>query len=111
MGRPGCDGMVAYLATISGLKLLNPSKLIKIRHLHLSRHRTYRRKHRMGGDDIYICVYPTDKVVFDAPKVMYKFNEPEPGRFYGQEAMNSAIKKEEQNEGHWSWALEKCLRS
>ena len=110
MGRPGCDGMTAYLATISGLKLLNPSKLIRIKHLHLSRYRTYKRKHRMGGDDIYICVYPTDKVVFDAPKVMYRFNEPEPGQLYGQEAMNSAIKKEEQNEGHWAWALEKCLR-
>ena len=111
MGRPGCDGMVAYLATISGLKLLNPSKLIKIRHLHLSRHRTYRREHRLGGPDIYMSTYPTDKIRYIDENIMYTFNEPSRDELQGQEAIDRAIEREVDNQGHWSWALEKCLRS
>ena len=106
MGRPGCDGMVSYLAVISGLKVFNPSLIVHAKHLHLSKHRTYRRKHRMGGDDIYICVYPTDQMGFDPPKLMYKFHKGK--TTYGQEAIDMAIKNEEENEVHWNWALEKC---
>jgi len=107
MGRPGCDGMVSYLATISGLKVFNPSEVVKAKHLHLCRHRTYSRKHRMGGDDIYICTFPTDKIGFDAPKLMYKFGNPRQ-RAYGQEAIDTTIKHEEENEKYWDYAIEKC---
>ena len=109
MGRPGCDGMVSYLATISGLKVFNPSEVVKAKHLHLCRHRTYGRKHRMGGDDIYICTFPTDKIEFDAPKLMYKFGNPR-RLAYGQEAIDATIKHEEENEKHWEYALNKCTR-
>ena len=110
MGRPGCDGMNSYLATISGLKILNPSQKIIAAHRHFSKYRTYGRKHRMGGDDIYICVYPTDKLHCDKSKVLYKFNEPERGYLYGDEAMERAIERESNNEIHWNYALEKCKR-
>ena len=110
MGRPGCDGMVSYLATISGLKVFNPSKIVRAKHLHLSHHRTYGRKHRMGGDDIYICIYPTDQIGFDAPKLMYKFglNTQNKSKIYGQEAIDMAIQNEQENEIHWDYALSKC---
>ena len=109
MGRPGCDGMISYLATISGLKVLNPSETIKAKHFHLSRHRTYSRRHRMGGDDIYMCVYPTDEVKFDPKKLMYRFGNPVENA-YGQEAIDIAIEREEENQIHWDYALEKCMR-
>lgn len=110
MGRPGCDGMTSYLATISGLKILNPSKSVIAAHRHFSRHRTYNRSHRMGGDDIYMCVYPTDKIHCDKSKILYKFNEPERGYLYGDEAMRRAVEREADNEIHWNYALEKCKR-
>ena len=102
--------MNSYLATISGLKILNPSQKIIAAHRHFSKYRTYGRKHRMGGDDIYICVYPTDKLHCDKSKVLYKFNEPERGYLYGDEAMERAIERESNNEIHWNYALEKCKR-
>ena len=110
MGRPGCDGMTSYLATISGLKILNPSKSVIAAHRHFSRHRTYNRSHRMGGDDIYMCVYPTDKLHCDGSKLLYKFNEPERGYLYGDEAIRRALDFELANEKHWYYAIEKCLR-
>ncbi len=108
MGRPGCDGMNSYLATISGLKILNPSESVVATHRHFSRHRTYSRGHRMGGDDIYMCIYSTDKMHYDKSKILYKFNEPERGYLYGDEAIRRAIEKEADNEHHWEWALKKC---
>ena len=107
MGRPGCDGMIAYLATISGLKVFNPSKIVKVKHFHISRQRTYSRKHRMGGDDIYMCVYPTDEIGYDSQKLMYRFGNPV-RNIYGQEAMDTALELEEENQIHWDWAIEKC---
>ena len=110
LGRPGCDGMIAYLATISGLKVFNPSKIIKIEHLHLSGHRTYKRKHRLGGPDIYMCTFPTDKVKHDYSKVMYSFNQPKKGSLRGAAAVDRAKSREKINEAHWAWALKKCLK-
>ena len=107
MGRPGCDGMVSYLATISGLKVFNPSKIVKAKHFHISRQRTYSRQHRMGGDDIYMCVYPTDEIRYDSQKLMYRFGNPV-RNIYGQEAMDTALELEEENQIHWDWAIEKC---
>ena len=107
MGRPGCDGMVSYLATISGLKVFNPSEVVKAKHFHISSQRTYSRKHRMGGDDIYMCVYPTDEIKHDSQKLMYKFGDPVQ-EVCGQEAMDTAIELEEENQIHWDWAIEKC---
>ena len=63
----------------------------------------------MGGDDIYICTFPTDKIEFDAPKLMYKFGNPR-RLAYGQEAIDATIKHEEENEKHWEYALNKCTR-
>ena len=108
MGRPGCDGMVSYLASISGLKVFNPSELVRAKHLHLSRHRTYSRKHRMGGDDIYMCVFPNNKIEFDPSKLMYKFGDPRQ-RAYGERAIERALQFEADNEKHWYYAIKKCL--
>ena len=110
LGRPGCDGMIAYLGTFSGLKLLNPSKIIKIRHLHLSGYRTYKRKHRLGGPDIYMCTFPTDKMEYDYSNIMYTFNQPRCGSLRGREAIKRAMDREAINQGHWHWALRKCRR-
>ena len=109
MGRPGCDGMVSYLATISMLRVFNPSEIVTAKHLHLSRHRTYSKRHRMGGDDIYMCTFPTNEIKFDPSKLMYKFGEPRE-RAYGEEAINNTIRHERKNEKHWYYAIEKCLR-
>ena len=72
-----------------------------------SRHRTYSRRHRMGGDDIYMCVYPTDKLEFQPEKLMYKFGKTKK-MVFGQEAIDTAIQNEEDNQVHWDWAIEKC---
>ena len=109
MGRPGCDGMISYLATISGLKVFNPSETVRAKHLHLSRRRTYSRKHRMGGDGIYMCTFPTSKIKFDPDKLMYKFGRP-PRQLYGQDAIDQAMVDEEEMKEHWNYATEKCLR-
>ena len=53
-----------------------------------------------------MCIYPTDQMGFDPPKLMYKFHKGKTA--YGQEAIDMAIKNEEENEVHWNWALEKC---
>ena len=111
MGRPGCDGMVAYLAAISGLKLLNPSEVVIAKHRHLSRYRTYQaRTNRLGGPDIYMCVYPTDIVRYDDSKILYKFNEPSKGEICGQSGLDRAIEREGDNQHHWDYAIRKCLK-
>tara|TARA_R110000824_G_C15217860_1_gene677292 strand:- start:2795 stop:3643 length:849 start_codon:yes stop_codon:yes gene_type:complete len=110
MGRPGCDGMISYLATISGLKVFNPSETVRAKHLHLSRRRTYSRQHRMGGDGIYMCTFPTDKIKFDPDKLMYKFGSPTTTKLYGQDATDQAMADEEEMEQHWDYALDKCRR-
>jgi hypothetical protein len=109
MGRPGCDGMISYLATISGLKVFNPSGTVRAKHLHLSRRRTYSRKHRMGGDGIHMCTFPINQIKFDLDKVMYKSGKPLT-ELYGQDAIDKAMADEEEMELHWDHALEKCLR-
>lgn len=113
MGRPGCDGMVSYLATISGLKIMNPSQAVKAKHLHLCRYRTYGRQHRMGGDDIYMCVYPHDKVEYVPEKVMHRKDDPnkknEKLHWYGEEAVSIVVKDELENDKHWNYALNKCM--
>lgn len=109
MGRPGCDGMISYLATISGLKVFNPSGTVRAKHLHLSRHRTYSRKHRMGVDGIYMCTFPANEIKFDLDKVMYKSGKP-PTELYGQRALDKAMADEEEMERYWDYALDKCRR-
>ena len=115
MGRPGCDGMTSYLATISGLKIMNPSEAIKAKHLHLCRYRTYGRQHRMGGDDIYMCVYPHDKVEYVPEKVMHRKDNPnkkdEKIEWYGQEAVSIVMKEELDSERYWIHALKKCMET
>ena len=108
MGRPGCDGMIAYLATISGLKVFNPSGTVRAKHLHLSRYRTYGRKHRMGGEGVYICTFPTNQIKFDLDKVMYKSGKASSTELYGRHALDKAMADEKKMmELHWDYALEK----
>ena len=109
MGRRGCDGMTSYLATISGLKIMNPSKVIRAKHLHLSRYRTYGVKHRMGGDAIYMCVYPSDKVEYDPSKVLHVDKDTKQVEFFGEEGIRMAIENETQSEKYWKHALERCM--
>ena len=106
MGKPGCDGMVSYLATISGLKIMNPSEAIKARHYHMSRYRTYSRRDRMGGDAIYMHVYPHNLVEYVEDKVMYRTKPV--GRATGKEAIDRAVRMESANEDGWLAALRKC---
>tara|TARA_R110002051_G_scaffold100986_2_gene171659 strand:- start:228 stop:422 length:195 start_codon:yes stop_codon:yes gene_type:complete len=61
----------------------------------------------MGGDDIYMCVFPTDKMGFDGRKLMYKFGNPKQ-QIYGQEAIDGALELEKENDIHWDYAIEKC---
>ena len=105
MGKPGCDNMVAYLATISGLKIMNPSGVIKARHYHMSGHRTYSRRDRLGGDAIYMHVYPHNLVEYVEDKVMYRAKPV--GRATGKEAIDRAVRMESANENSWSAALKK----
>ncbi len=41
LGRPGCDNRIAWEAINSGLNVLNPCKIIRCKHLHLSNKRNY----------------------------------------------------------------------
>ena len=109
MGRPGCDGMTSYLATISGLKIMNPSEIVRAKHLHLSRHRTYGVKHRMGGDAIYMCVYPNDKIEYDVEKILYVDKKTPQVEFFGEEGINLARAREIESKKDWDYAIEKCL--
>tara|TARA_A100001201_G_scaffold86969_1_gene76636 strand:- start:2345 stop:3184 length:840 start_codon:yes stop_codon:yes gene_type:complete len=111
MGRPGCDGMVSYLATISGLKIMNPSEVIKAKHLHLCRYRTYGTQHRMGHDLIYMCIYPNDKIEYDVSKSMYRLfsSDTGEGEIFGEDAIKLAREGELKNEKHWNTAIKKCL--
>tara|TARA_R110000824_G_scaffold9415_4_gene42094 strand:+ start:540 stop:1376 length:837 start_codon:yes stop_codon:yes gene_type:complete len=111
MGRPGCDGMTSYLATISGLKIMNPSEIVRAKHLHLSRHRTYGVKHRMGGDAIYMCVYPNDKIEYDVEKVLYVDKETQQVEFFGEEGIKMAREGEIESQKYWDYAIEKCLKN
>lgn len=64
-GVSGCDELLAYRACQSGLKLLNPCKIIKGMHLHKSGFKTYNRKNRVGDDSSRVKVKGTDKLKYD----------------------------------------------
>ena len=79
------------------------------KHRHFSRYRTYTRKHRLGGPDIYMCVYPTDIVQYDDSKVLYQLNELSKGEIYGQSGLDeTTIEREGDNQHHWDYAIKKC---
>lgn len=60
LGTPGCDNLVSFAASRSGLITNNPSKLIITKHLHLSEFRTYDHREKPSG-----CVehlFPNDSL-------------------------------------------------
>lgn len=53
-GHPGCDNKLAYIAKKANYTLINPSKTIKIHHLHNSKVRNYTKEHHVHGPYEYI---------------------------------------------------------
>jgi hypothetical protein len=54
MGIPGCDNRLAKLLFNAGYLVRNPSLSIKCLHWHLSGHRTYRERERVGGPYLFV---------------------------------------------------------
>ena len=104
MGKPGCDGLIAYTAHTSGLKVLNPSKIIRARHLHLSSHRTYTKKDRLGKAPVLLYTYPTDLLKYDKANFLYKLNNNT--IFKGKEASDVSIELRDTHED----IMEQCIR-
>jgi hypothetical protein len=53
LGLPGCDGRLNYIFHECGHRVLNPSKLIKVKHEHQSSVRNYNEVHRLNGMYLY----------------------------------------------------------
>lgn len=104
MGKPGCDGMIAYTAHTSNLKVINPSKIIRAKHLHLSSHRTYTNKDRIGRDPVLLCIYPTELLEYDKTNLLYKLNKDI--IFKGEEASDVSIQLKDVYEN----IMEQCIR-
>ena len=49
LGKPGCDGRLAYEAERAGLTVSNPSRSLRARHLHRSSVRRYSSRERLHG--------------------------------------------------------------
>jgi hypothetical protein len=54
MGLPGCDNRITHEVESHGLRVLNPSKLIRTIHLHTSQHRTYKTSDTVKGDYLFV---------------------------------------------------------
>ena len=111
-GRPGCDNMIAYLAVISGLKVLNPSELIVAKHLHLSGSRSYQqnelgtpaKKEKIGHHSLYMNVGVTDTLEYSTSHLVYKLQQawrPKNKVYHGEEAISKSIELEKKLEPVW----------
>ena len=113
-GRPGCDNMIAYLAVVSGMQVMNPSEIIKAKHLHLSQHRNYdlndkgtAAKHeKIGKHCLYMNVCTTDSMIYNPDKLIYKLQQawrPPESIWRGDEAIKKAQRFEAELEKWWVW--------
>lgn len=112
-GKPGCDNMIAYLAVVSGLKVLNPAELIIAKHLHLSNSRNYQqnslgtpaKKEKIGHHSLYMNVGVTNKLTYDTQNLVYKLQQawrPKTHVFHGDNAVLKSMELEERLEPIWS---------
>jgi hypothetical protein len=112
-GKPGCDNMIAYLAVVSGLKVLNPAELIRAKHLHLSNSRNYQqnklgtpaKKEKIGHHSLYMNVGVTNGLVYNAQNLIYKLQQawrPKENVFHGNNAVLKSKEFEELLEPIWS---------
>lgn len=60
LGKPGCEGRIAYEFEAAGYKVINPSKSLKTYHVHGSGVRNYTESDRIGPINQYLYVDPTD---------------------------------------------------
>lgn len=60
MGKPGCDNRISQILHENNYDVRNPSRLIIIKHLHLSGYRTYNNQEIVPGP--YLLIKPTDKL-------------------------------------------------
>ena len=65
----------------------------------------------MGGDAIYMCVYPNDKIEYDVEKVLYVDKETQQVEFFGEEGIKMAREGEIESQKYWDYAIEKCLKN
>jgi Fe-S cluster assembly iron-binding protein IscA len=69
MGVPGCDNRFSYELFASGLHPINPSRLIRTYHVHLSAVRTYKELDRLSGS--YLNIKPTESLVYSKTKLSF----------------------------------------
>ncbi len=70
MGMPGCENRLAFLFFRKRYRVLNPSRLIKARHAHLSNSRSYQTVDRIPGD--YLSTRPVGLLRFHFFRLILK---------------------------------------
>lgn len=70
MGMPGCENRLALLFFKKRYRVLNPSRVIRTRHQHLSNQRSYVRTDRLSGD--YLLTKPVGLLQFHSFRLALK---------------------------------------
>ena len=115
-GRPGCDNMIAYLAVVSGLKVLNPSELIVSVHRHLSGKRNYKQNERgtpasnekFGHHSLYMNVGTSNSIEYNTENLVYKLQQawkPRNKVFGGDLAVEKCVELEDALEEIWEQSV------
>lgn len=60
LGTLGCDSKISFLAKEAGMQPINPSKMITIKHLHLTNYRTYTKENRLPKP--YLSLPPVNSI-------------------------------------------------
>ena len=88
LGIPGCDNILAYVACVSGLNVVNPSLLIQTEHRHVSQYRLYDKNKKLGWGkrgSIYLNILPADDLEFNVENLIYR-------RFYSFKMVKGLLK-------------------
>ena len=115
-GKPGCDNMIAYLAVVSGMLVLNPSELIISKHHHLSNSRNYKQNKRgtpsnsekVGHHSLYMNVGTSKEILYNTENLVYKLQrawKPKDKVFHGNKAVSKAIEFQEELTPLWRQAI------
>jgi len=70
MGMPGCENRLAMLFFKKRYRVLNPSRIIRTRHQHISNQRSYVRTDRLSGD--YLLTKPVGLLQFHFFRLVLK---------------------------------------
>tara|TARA_R100000988_G_C3973538_1_gene152786 strand:+ start:66 stop:902 length:837 start_codon:yes stop_codon:yes gene_type:complete len=111
IGRPGCDGMTAYLAICNGMNVSNPSEIIRAKHLHLSNKRNYSQSDKLhDGNGILACVYPCNNLYYNSENILYQYPVAKNNVDYiGDSAIKTILKSKGHFREMWVRAVRRCV--